>query len=990
MMGLVVLLISTILQYVSAWLALRLNKVTGYSFAWTLLAVSIGMMGVRRTYSLVSKVSSGKSIDASAELIALSISVIMLLSLLAIKPLLVKAINEKGKGEFDDTVVEESDTVTFSQKPLYFSSVLILLLGVIVICGWHLHIPALLQIHPSFVPMQYNTALGFLLGGICLIAFCLKKSLFFKFSFIFLLLVGGLTLLQYLFGMDFGIDELLMKHEVTVKTSHPGRMAPNTAVCFILLALSILSLRFRDKKIKYISPLLICLLLAFSAVAFFGYLSGIETAHGWGKMTRMALHTSAGFLVAGVGVFAYIWNVDSHESPIPKWLPLVLMIGGSTTTVVLWQAMNSNEAKKLQKILEVKADFIGEEIQAIMEGQFKALERMAARWNGHGGTPYNEWIKDADNYVNDFVGYDYLLWVDSKGFERWKAHKGSVDDVSSKQSVFAPGLSLGKARKGLFLHYSEKEKYSSKLIAIVSVFNKGLEDGFLVGVFDFNKLVYNEEFRRHVDKTYKIKVTKNSKTIVDYGYDDLVIDLEQSNKLLLRGEEFEILMSPDKSFINSQNSEINTFIFFMGIITSLALSLISFFWNKIYESEKRLRRSERKIKSTLKELNDQQNKLIEAREDAVIASKSKSEFLANMSHEIRTPMTAILGYIGLFGENEDQLTDEMKEQVKVIERNGNHLLTIINDILDLSKIEAGKLEIEFIPFSLTELVDDIEDLLRPKAVEKNVALDVVWRFPLPTKVESDPTRIRQILLNLLGNSLKFTSKGNVTLEIGWESEYVLFKVSDTGIGMSKEQLAKIFSSFEQADTSITREFGGTGLGLTITKRLTEMLGGEITVESEFGKGSTFAFKVLTKSYSSKMLEEKPQKQEVKKVAEVSEISGNILLVDDNMTNLRLISKILTKMNLQVECCMDGSQAVDMVIHRGMDFDMVIMDVQMPVMDGLTAAGILKQNSYSKPVIALTANTMKGDKEKCLEAGYTDFAAKPINKKDLSEILHKYL
>lgn len=388
------------------------------------------------------------------------------------------------------------------------------------------------------------------------------------------------------------------------------------------------------------------------------------------------------------------------------------------------------------------------------------------------------------------------------------------------------------------------------------------------------------------------------------------------------------------------------------------------------------------------------NQIQKAQQEAELASKSKSEFLANMSHEIRTPMTAILGYIDLLKENEKLQETEALEQISVIEKNGQYLLNIINDILDLSKIEAGKLELEYGPVSIFEKVDNIKNLLQAKLVEKKLDFIVEYDFPLPAKVSMDQIRVRQILINLLGNAIKFTQQGQVKLKVSWlkESSLLQYEVQDTGIGMTQEQMQSVFASFEQADNSITRKFGGTGLGLAITKRLTEMMGGSISVESEYGKGTTFKVEIAAEQLGNEMLSKAPvlNSQKIVEVKNNNQLSGKVLLVDDNITNLTLISKILKKMNLEVECCMNGQEAVDMLLTKGLPFEAVLMDVQMPVMDGLTAAGILKQNNYDKPVIALTANTMNGDREKCLAAGYNEFASKPINRKELFAILNNYL
>jgi PAS domain S-box-containing protein len=391
--------------------------------------------------------------------------------------------------------------------------------------------------------------------------------------------------------------------------------------------------------------------------------------------------------------------------------------------------------------------------------------------------------------------------------------------------------------------------------------------------------------------------------------------------------------------------------------------------------------------------------LMQAKAMAQAADSAKSEFLANMSHEIRTPMTAILGYADLLSaEFGDREASTEVEYVDIIRRNGEHLLTIINDILDISKIEAGKMSVEELETSPMEIVQDVLTLMGVKARGKGVHLEAVFETPMPVKMKTDPIRLRQILVNLVGNAIKFTEIGGVTLMVGcdFDRQQVRFDIVDTGIGLSREQMDRLFGAFVQADTSTARRFGGTGLGLRISKRLAEMLGGDITVRSEIGRGSTFTAMVRTGPIDGrnvrtteelrKMVAEHQMGERGIKKDEPKVLTGvRILLAEDGPDNRRLISFHLQRAGADVETAENGRLAMERLIGAGADaFDIVITDVQMPEMDGLTMTRQLRLGGMSKPIVALTAHAMSKDLDECLEAGCTAVATKPIQREKLIE------
>ena len=390
------------------------------------------------------------------------------------------------------------------------------------------------------------------------------------------------------------------------------------------------------------------------------------------------------------------------------------------------------------------------------------------------------------------------------------------------------------------------------------------------------------------------------------------------------------------------------------------------------------------------------------RKRAEQANRSKSEFLANMSHEIRTPMTAILGFADVLQVN--VMDEESIEAVKTIKRNGSYLIDIINDILDISKIEAGKLEVEKIEFSPAKIVAEVASLMRVRADAKGLKLDVEYVGSIPASVHSDPTRLRQILINLVGNAIKFTELGHVKLVarllVSDGTEPCLrFDVIDSGVGMTNEQVAGLFKPFTQVDASTTRKFGGTGLGLTISIRLARMLGGNITVSSAPDSGSTFSATVGTGSLEGvRMLESPGEAAEVslKKdpAAALSEkkLDCHVLLVEDGPDNQKLISFLLKKAGARITLAENGQVAVESVataLKKAEPFDVILMDMQMPVLDGYQATRQLRGEGYHRPIIALTANAMSSDRAKCLEAGCDDYLTKPINAIKLVDAVKRF-
>jgi signal transduction histidine kinase len=391
---------------------------------------------------------------------------------------------------------------------------------------------------------------------------------------------------------------------------------------------------------------------------------------------------------------------------------------------------------------------------------------------------------------------------------------------------------------------------------------------------------------------------------------------------------------------------------------------------------------------------------VDARKVAERASESKSRFLANMSHEIRTPMNAIMGYASILRRklHLSNVDRQSFEAVDAICSNGNVLLELIDNILDLTLLDTGRMEMEVITCNPWDVVDDVASKLRGSASDKGIELTIESDGPIPETIETDPGRLRQCLMNLVDNAVKFTSKGGVHVSVrladAGHEPTIRFEVQDTGIGIPRGRLDMMFDMFTQVDSSPTRRFGGTGLGLAIGRRIARGLGGELTVTSVEGEGSTFVLEIPTGALDRMPATSRPIEQlglrdrPVEATSDETKLLGRILIAEDSSVNRMMLHAILRELGPETVFVENGQAAVDAVQNEV--FDVILMDWQMPVMDGMEATWRIRSAGHEVPIVALTAHALPGDRETCLEAGCNGYLAKPVDYEALAAELEKHL
>ncbi|MCM8528796.1 MAG: ATP-binding protein [Lentisphaeraceae bacterium] len=648
----------------------------------------------------------------------------------------------------------------------------------------------------------------------------------------------------------------------------------------------------------------------------------------------------------------------------PVFIALLIIV----ITLLIDYSYDKSFQKQQLTELENREQELADEFDTKFKSKFEGLERMAARWE-QGVYTKDIWHADARGYYDDYDNFQALSWVDRTFHVRW------IEPLEGNEKAVNLNLAFEERRKKALI--AAKNKKSLTVTAPISLVQggkgflvylpltqKGEFDGFISSVFRTEKVFGN--FMKRYENTYSYLVSyKGEKVSESAGFKEFT----KSVPLAVLGSGWQLSIYPkDIAYFESKYQK---FIFPIGTLVAVIMTLIAFLLEHSKLKTIQLEEANSSLLVKNKELDAAQKRSEEA-------SKAKSNFLANMSHEIRTPINGILGAseLGLQCES----VEDFAEYNEIIHTSSQSLLDIINDILDFSKIESGKFSFEMKAADVGKMLKNIYKILIHSAEEKGLRFE----FNIPENFHpyrmTDETRLRQILLNLLGNAIKFTNKGTVSLTVTQNADEVLFKVKDDGIGIAASRHDAIFKEFEQADSSTTREFGGTGLGLAISKKLSHLLGGDLTLSSELQKGSEFTLTLNLEKC------EAPVKEKVEKVHMFE--GEKILLCEDNRTNQVIATKILKKMGLEIDVAANGSEGLE--LFKENQYKLVLMDMQMPVMDGLEATRKIRQINTEIPVLALTANVTVEDNELCRQAGMNSFLTKPLNSNMLRSEIQKWL
>lgn len=1119
--------------------------------------------------------------------------------------------------------------------------------------GWHTQQTALIQVFPNFAPMQYNTALGFIFGGMSLLA---AKHQYRRLALVSsgcAFALGLLTLWEYIGDVNLGIDEVFMKHYIVTQSYHRGRMAPNTALCFSLIGFSLWLTVFQSHK-KTVRHTLVSFsstaATALGLIALIGYLAGFETAFGWGYLTRMAVHTSVGMIMLGTGVFLLNNQQQSSTANLANRWSAPLSLGMIVLVVSLWQSLVDENSNQTAYQVRSTAVAIQQEINTRWAAQFKALARMAQRWEQRSGTPRREWESDALAYVNDVGGFQSISLVDH-GNAVWVSsisqENANVQGAISREPALRDMLNQAAADHAPKIsQVFFDETGAAHFAVVIPLYVNDQLDGNILGIYHINDFV-NPSLQPRITEGYSFQL-RSGETNIYNSLDEQDATVSRQTSLLeqndwshslplhLASQTWTLTTTPTPQLLNNLHSSLSLWVLIAGLIASGVLASLSYFvqlartqaatlamevrerkwfekglkstsdrlslaaktaslgiweWNlrtnqitwddrmlEIYGAQNRAdsfipnyafwysklhpEDAEKAAKSLEVAaqsgepwheefrivLDDQSVRHIRAnaacrlengevvkmvggnldftkQKELVLeleatkaaaerANQAKSLFLANMSHEIRTPMNGVLGISELLGRTE--LNPQQRDYLNMVQGSASALLSILNDILDISKIEAGKLELEHAPFDVYENFGDTVKCFSSSAHNKGLELEMYIHPHVPNWLIGDSVRLNQILFNLIGNAVKFTLEGSVTLEVNWKSEpesHLLIDVSDTGIGIPKEQQSQIFSPFSQADGSTTRRFGGTGLGLSIVSQLVDLMQGEFSLNSQEQKGSVFSVSlpmpvycrgvsekpkdllsslknlsilvvekqdvtrqwlkdmllswgcsvtesatpthfldnfyenknhfdvviidsrlpdmdgveliklteqltslIILMRYSSDApldLQKLPASASIRQVLKPvkrSEIYNclvdfiepdklaletknratpktsacNILVVEDNVVNQRLVQELLSDEGHEVTLAKNGKEALEQIKRNS--FDLVFMDIQMPIMDGVEATREIRsigtEFTKSLPIIALTANAFKEARNHYIAAGMNDYLSKPINPDEL--------
>ena len=784
----------------------------------------------------------------------------------------------------------------FAKKTAQVASLIAMAVGSLVLLGWAIKNPILKGLLPGLVFMKVNTAIGlFLLGaGLWFQRTAHSRtSPYGRLAAALALLIGVLTLVEYLSSWNPGLDQFIFHDIDTTMSTSPGRMAISTAIDLVFMGFALL---FLDLKVSRFFPAegLSLFVLAITIPSILGYLYGFHDLLSiLPNYTQIALHTALSMIALAFGVLAsrpFRGMMETFSSPE----------GGG-------YALRGLLPKQIGALIVL------------------SLLRLKGQQLGYYGTVPGLAIM----VTSSILVCSFFLWRTAKFINRSAALRIESEKKATQDQFFSVTLDL--------LGIASTDGFFKRMNpAFQNVLGFSPEE---LCARPFLEFVHPED----IDKTMK--------------------EVEK----LARGE-------PTIAFENRYLCKDGNY------------KWLSWKASPVGDTLYCAARDITAQKTT-------QQELVNAKEAALAAAQIKSDFLANMSHEIRTPINGVIGMAGLILET--NLTPDQKDYAESIRVSGDTLLTLVNDVLDFSKVEAGKMQIEIFEFNLAHMITDTKKSLQHSANLKNLPF---LSSPLPEidyLVKGDPGRIRQILTNLISNAIKFTQKGNIELtvkvrEVSAHCCELRVEVRDSGIGIPEESLARMFKAFSQVDASTTRRFGGTGLGLSISKRLVDLMGGQIGIESKLDVGSVFWFTLPLEKGSAITAPNETGSRKEKQSQGFT--SGRILIAEDNAINQKIAIRQLESLGLHADGVGNGNEVLNAL--RMIPYDLVLMDCQMPELDGYETTRLIRASETMPfkniPIIAMTANALSGDRQKCLDSGMNDYVSKPVKIEQLGAVITKWL
>lgn len=905
----------------------------------------------------------------------------------------------------------------------------ILAISLIALIGWVVDNSLLKSLLKNSVEMKSNTAVGFVLSAIALFILSQRNikaaSHVGQFFALLTMALGIATLGEFIYGWSLGIDELLFvdKHDLY---RLPGRMSIFSACGFCIAGLALYTLPYtRLWIISGFAGLLVTALGAFSALSYVWNVSEVifNTA-----VSPLAANTALCFFLLGIAIISVNQKV-THKTDgnrlKPNKLEIKILVGFSSALILLVVAggftyqssVHFVEADKwVRHTQEVRAE-IAHLRSTISDIQAAHLARVIMHDKSYDEV-YSNHLNQLKTSTENLASLIADSPQQSKNLDRLKSlidrRIALISEIKSTSSSYLltenDGPKVVQQIRDLMSHMDEIEVDLLNKRESIAAHNQQITLYWLVGtlclatllfLFLFHNIRTEMNKRREIENILTrsenrlqamleispiaVRVVRLSDAKIVFANEAFIRLVRSSRKELMDFDPSQFYDDPQDGFdiadqLQQGNPVINRMLALRDKKGEKIWTLGSLF-NMDYEGEE----------ANLGWFYDV-TPIISAQRQAEDANRAKSDFLANMSHEIRTPMNAVIGLSHLCLQT--MLTDRQRDYVSKIHYSSRALLDIINDILDFSKIEAGRLELEKANFNLHTAMANIDSLVGHMAREKNLTFEISVAADIPKFLLGDATRLRQVLLNLASNAVKFTNAGSVNIlaqlhRLDQNEIELKFTVTDTGIGLTEEQITHLFQPFTQADSSTSRKFGGTGLGLVICKRLVQMMGGNIWIESQPGQGSNFNF-TATFGIGHETTNAEENAMALRANAQQNLQGKHVLLVEDNPFNQQVAKELLENIGMHVTIAFNGQEALQELNRKA--FDIVLMDVQMPVMDGYEATRHIRINPSlsSQCVIAMTANAMPEDRQRCLSAGMDDFLTKPIMPEQLYQTLAKWV